>query len=301
MKFTPFFIFFFCLTAQARLIDKTAAQVNSDVVLLSDISTFKKNLTLRKEIDPFIGLTGISFAENKEILDYLVQEKLVLQKFNVTEEEAEEEINAVQRNNKIDREQLKSVLTSQGVKFSDYKKLMLVSAAKRKLVDRELRPLAAVTDEEVKNFYYTDSSTRSARKGENLVLSYSLRQLILPNSHLSEAASKRLNNGEDFDSVASELSTNGAELTNLGMISEENMNSKIRDAIQGLKVGEVTKPLSTGSGYMILKITEIGAPKDPIFEREKERIRGTLFQKALQNQLRIWTDKERSLSYISMS
>ena len=75
----------------------------------------------------------------------------------------------------------------------------------------------------------------------------------------------------------------------------------IREAIQGLKVGETTKPVSAGSGYLILKVTSVSAPKDPSFEKEKEKIRGMLFQKALLNQLKVWTERERAASYVHIS
>lgn len=298
-KFSPVFLFLlFPLLAEARLIDRTAALVNGEVILLSDVNSYKKNFNLRREIDPFASLVGLTLGEQKENLEYLVQESLVLQKFPPTEEEIDEEINAVQRNNKIDRDRLKEVLSAQGVKFDDYRQLMRVSVAKRKLVERELRPLAMVTDEEVKNNYYTDSSSREQRKAQNLVLKYTLQQMLLPNVKLADSVSKRLRGGEDFDALASELASEGAESSKLGTISEENMNAKIKDSVQGLKVGESTAPVPAGNGYMILKILEISAPTDPVFEREKERIRSELFQKALRNQLRLWTERERAQSYI---
>jgi peptidyl-prolyl cis-trans isomerase SurA len=299
LKFTPVFLCLLLSThSHARLVDRTSALVNGEVILQSDLQSYKKNFSLRKEIDPFVGLVNLAIGENKENLDYLIQESLVLQKFPPTEEETEEEINAVQRNNKITREKLKEVLLAQGVNFDDYRQLMRVSVAKRKLVERELRPLAMITDEEVKNQYYTDSSLKERRKEQKLVLKYNLQQLLLPNSKLSEFAHKRLKAGEDFDAVASDLGSEGAESSKLGTISEENMNSMIKDSIQGLKVGESTKPISAGTGYMILKILEISAPTDPVFEREKERIRSVLFQKALLGQLKLWTERERSQSYI---
>jgi peptidyl-prolyl cis-trans isomerase SurA len=302
-KFTPVFLFLalFNLNAEARLVDKTLALVNSDVILQSDLGAFRKNYALRKEIDPFVALSGFSSEQAKDILDYLVQEKLVLQKTPPSDDEIEEEINAIQRNNKISREQLKEVLKSQGVNFDDYRRLMAVSVAKRRMIERELRPLAAVSDEDVKNHYYTDKSTKDRRKEQKLVLTYSLQQLILPNARVSEDATKRLRAGEDFDAVSSDLSSRGAETSQLTAISEDNMNPRIREAIQGLKVGETTKPIAAGSGYMILKITELGAPKDPSFEKEKEMIRSNLFQKALVNQLKVWTDRERAASYVHIS
>jgi parvulin-like peptidyl-prolyl isomerase len=265
------------------------------------VARFKKNLTLRKEIDPYIDLTKFSSDSSKDILNYLIQEKLVMQKSPPTDDEVEEEINSIQHNNKIGREQLKEVLKSQGVDFDDYRHLMAVAVAKRKLLDRDLRSLAAISDEDVRNFYYTDSAFQSRRQAQKMVLSYGLQQLILPNSKLANEAARRLKAGEDFDSVTSDLSGKGAESSNLSSISEENMNPKIRKAIQGLKVGESTKPISTGSGYMILKVTNVSAPQDPTFEKEKERIRGMLFQKALLNQLKLWTERERASSYIHIS
>ncbi|MGZ3694186.1 MAG: peptidylprolyl isomerase [Bdellovibrionota bacterium] len=304
-KFTPVFVFLSLILAsgaQARTVDRTLGLVNAEVVLQSDITAFHKTFALRHEIDPFIQLLDISSsATSKQVLDYLVQERLVLQKFPATEDEIEEEINAVQRNNHIDRDRLKEVLSSQGVKFDDYRKLMAVSVSKRKLIDRELRPLAAVSDEDVKNFYYTDASFLSHRKEQKLVLTYSLQQLLVPNSEVAEAAQKKLKAGTDFDSVASELASKGVESSKLANISEENMNSKIREAIQGLKVGETTKTLSAGTGYMILRIQEVGAPKDPVFEAEKEKIRGTLFQKGLLAQLKLWSEREHNSSYVHLS
>lgn len=290
--------FLFSLTTHARLVDKTVALVNGDLVLQSDITEFQKTFSLRREIDPLVGVTQFSSASTSDILQYLIQETLILQKSASTEEEIEEEVSAVQRNNKISREQLKEVLRSQGVNFDIYRKLMSVSVAKRKLVDRELRPLAAVSDEEVKNFYYTDSAYLSRRKEQKLVLTYSFQQLIVSNSKLADAAVKRLKEGEDFDSLSTSMANDGVESTKLNSISEENLNPNIKQAIQGLRVGEVTRPIPAGSGYVVLRITSIGAPKDPDFEKEKEKIRATLFQKSLLNQLKRWTERERATAYI---
>ncbi len=304
LKFTPVFLcLLFAPSLEAREIDRTAVLVNGDVVLRSDLAAFRKNFSLRREIDPFVPLMNFAneSAKEKDAIDYLVQERLVLQKYPAQDDEIEEEINAVQRNNRIDREHLKEVLKSQGVKFEDYRRLMGISVSKRKLIEKDLRPLAAISDEDVKNYYYTDSGFQSRRRDQRLVLSYTLQQMLIAKQAVAETAQKRLKAGEDFDSVAADLAGKGVETSRLGTLSEENMNGKIRDAIQGLKVGESTKPIAAGSGYMILRILEIGAPKDPVFEKDKEKIRNELFQKALVTQLRLWTERERLSSYVHLS
>jgi parvulin-like peptidyl-prolyl isomerase len=288
---------------QAREIDRTAVLVNGDVILKSDVASFKKNFALRREIDPFIPLMSYNpnAAKEADASDYLVQERLVQQKYPASDDEIEEEINAVQRNNRIDREHLKEVLKSQGVKFEDYRRLMGVSVSTRKLIEKDLRPLAAISDDDVRNFYYTDAAFSSRRKEQKLVLSFTLQQMLIPSESIAQTAQKRLRGGEDFDSVASELSGRGVESTRLASMSEENLNPKIRAAVQGMHVGESTKTIVAGNTYMILRVLEIGAPQDPVFEKEKEGIRNELFQKALVNQLKLWTERERAASYVHAS
>ena len=302
-RFLAALLFVFCALAQAREIDRTAVLVNGDVILKSDVSSFKKNFALRREIDPFIPLMSYSpdAAKDADAMNYLVQERLVLQKYPASEDEIEEEINAVQRNNRIDRDHLKEVLKSQGVKFEDYRRLMGVSVSKRKLIEKDLRPLAAISDEDVRNFYYTDAAYSARRNEQKLVLSYTLQQMLLPSESIAQTAQKRLRGGEDFDSVAAELSSRGVESSRLASMSEENINPKIREAIQGMHVGESTKTIVAGQTYMILRVLEIGAPKDPIFEKEKEQIRNEMFQKALVSQLKLWTEREKAASFVHVS
>lgn len=284
--------------SHARLIDKTVALVNSDVITLSDTENFQRDFNLRKEIDPFVGFLHVSPQKTNDIRDYLIQEALIQQKFPPTTEEIEEEINAVQKNNQIDRERLKAVLASQGVKFDSYQALMKISVSKRKLMDRELRPLSNVSDEDVKNYYYTAPEYSETKKAQKLVLTYDIAQMEIPTQALSQEVSKRLHAGEDFDALASSMNNQGIEVRQLGSFSEENLSEKIRDALNGLKVGEASDPISTGAGYQILKINKIGAPKDAQFEKNKEQIRNQLVQKTMSSQLSIWTDKERAQAYI---
>jgi parvulin-like peptidyl-prolyl isomerase len=293
-----FLLIFVTGNAEARLIDKTLALVNSDVVTYSDLHAFNKNLSLRRELDPFQNFFQFEPKSDTEILNYLIQEEMILQKLPVSKEEIEEEINGVQRNNKIDRDHLKDALANQGVKFESYENLMKVSLAKRKLMDRELRPLSVVTDEEVKNYYYTAPEFLARKQEQKLVLTYTLQQMNIPSKDLAEKIYKELKAGGDFDSAASEMSAQGVEKLSLGSFSEEKLSPNVLGAISGLKVGESSKPINTGSGYIILKISEIGAPKDSTFEHEREQIRNILFKKAMTIQLNLWTEREKSQSYI---
>ena len=87
-----FLVLFLAAPSSAREIDRTAVLVNGDVVLRSDINAFRKNFALRRQIDPFIQVLSFAGdAKDGEALDYMIQERLVIQKYPPTEEEIEEE------------------------------------------------------------------------------------------------------------------------------------------------------------------------------------------------------------------
>ena len=284
--------------ANAQVIDRTMAVVNGDVLLLSDIEQFKEQSKLRGELDPFISFFQLRPSTEKEILNYLIQERIILRKMDPKEDEVEEEINNIQRNNGINREQLKQVLLSEGASFDVYKEMMRISVAKRKVIDRDLRPLAIITDEQVKKFYYTSPEFLERRKTNKLVLSYDIDQINTPNKLTADLAHERLSKGEDVESLVKQLEKRGVEKVSLGVLSEENLNKTIRKALESVGAGGVSMPIDTGSGYIILFVRSIGSPKDPAFEKIKEQLRNQLFRQSLKVQLSAWTTREQSGSFV---
>ncbi len=287
--------------ASARVVDRTMALVNSDVLLRSDLTDFSRLSKLRGELDPFITFFHPKLDTEKDVVEYLIQERLILQKQNPTEDDVEDEIRFIQKNNNITRDALVDVLKSQGFSFADYKSLMRVSVAKRRLIDRELRPLSAVSDEQVKNFYYTDPQTLEKRKAQRLVLTFDLDQLLLPNKATADLAYRKLSDGADLDSLASELSARGVERVSVGKISEENMNPLVKGTVSGLRAGEFSRPLESGSGYLILRVNSVGAPEDPEFNRVKEQVRNQLFQRSLKTHMDAWITRERAASFVHIT
>lgn len=301
MNRLPFF-FLACLIpvlSEARLVDKTMALVNSEVITKSDIHKLERNLGFRRELDPLLAFLGKSPKTEKELVEFLVQESLIVAKFPATKEEVNEEVQGILKRNHIDLEGLSGVLKSQGISYDNYIDLMSVSLSKRKLMERELRPLSVVTEDEVKNYYYTAPEFLQRKQKQSLLLSYGLVQMQIPSRALADEVKERLKSGEDFDAVANQLSERGVRVADLGVIREDKVSDAIRKSLDGLKVGEYTAPLNlSGSDYLIHKIASISAPHDPIFEAEKAKIQNTLYQRAMDRQLNLWTERERRSAYI---
>lgn len=298
------FVVFFSAAnpARARLIDQTAALVNSNVVADSDIQKFKRQLGIRKELDPFIAFFNYVPKTDKEILAFLIQEALVMEQFKPSPEDIDQEIDNIMRENSLTLDVLKSVLGSQNVSYDEYRVIVGFSIAKRRMIDRELRPLAIVSDDEVKNFYYTQQEFRKERNNSKLLISYDVSQLQAPSKEIATKAYEELSRGVDLESVVSKFSADGVESVELGVLREDKLNKKIRDSLDGLKVGESSKPVSLGgSVYVIHKVNSISAPHDPVYEGMKDRIKSVLFQRALKQQLELWTDRQREEAYVNVA
>jgi peptidyl-prolyl cis-trans isomerase SurA len=291
--------FLISLSAEARILDRTVAIVNADVITLSDTTKFRRYFNLRKEVDPFVAFFGLNPEALKDITDHLIQETLVTQKMAPSKADVDEEIQTILRKNNIELDALKNILSAQGVSFEAYTQLMGISVAKRKLIDRELRPLAVVTEDEVKNFYYTDPAFLARKKKQELLLSYDLSQARIEGQQLATEISDRIAAGEDFDAVTARYVDRGVRTAALGVLREDSLSQQIRNSLDGLKVGDSSKPVALGTDfYVIHKINSISAPKDPVFEREKSQIQSILYQRAMQRQLQLWTERERRSAFI---
>lgn len=289
-------------SADARLVDRTAALVNNEVILQSDIAQFQKEVAVRKELDPFIAFFAYTPTQRKEILEFLIQESLVIEKYKPSPEDMDQEISNIMRENNINMEVLRSVLASQNVTFKQYRNIVGISIAKRRMIDRDLRPLAIITEDEIKNFYYTQKEFQKSRGQSKLLISFDVTQIQAPNRKIADAAYKELNSGADFDSVIKKYEDQGLRTVELGVLREDQLAKPIRRSMEGLKVGESSKPISLGSAglYVIHRIKSISAPHDPVYEGLKPRIRSVLFQRALKTQLALWTERVREEAYVHL-
>ena len=208
----------FSYEAQSRrTIEKLEATINSDVILQSDIRQFKKTLELRKQLDPLFGSTEMSkkgkSASDQSIVDFLLNEKLILQKFPVSDEEVEKEIKSIQATNSISRENLIQALSAQGFSFKNYFELIRPSIAKRNLIDREIRTKVHISKDDIKNYFYNqfkekDAQNYSYRIGL-MTLSTATHSTLVDAKKAAEKAVELIQAGTDFKEAAKRFSDDG--------------------------------------------------------------------------------------------
>lgn len=299
----------FSVTANAepRLIDKIDAIVNSEVILRSDVERFEKTMALRRELDPIFGFSaGMDSGkpDRKQILEFLIEEKLISQTFKITDTEVEQEISSVMRNNHLSRDDLKGFLASKGFSFDEYQELMRTGLQKRNLLDREIRSRVNISDDDVRNYYFNN-----AKSDKSLPLEYSIGLIVLNlSTYKNTAAAEKtarealasIKQGESFSEVAKRISDdpsapNGGEL---GFVSAESLAAPLKTAVVKLQLGGLSEIIRTPAAYMIVKLIDIRSSQDDKLNEIKEQIREQMAKEEYKKQLYLWAERSKNNAFI---
>jgi parvulin-like peptidyl-prolyl isomerase len=306
----PLLLGFLGSNAGAELVDRVEAVVNKRAVFYSDLGRFRNLTPLRAKIDPLFmsePLAKKAKPADPEILEFLIDEMVIADRFPVTDSEVEQEINAIQTNLKIDRDTLKTAIGREGFKFDDYFKLMRVSLSKKQLIDREIRNKAAVSEDEVRSEYNRQfASSKKFRGSFRLFLIRVSKANFKSPAAAKEEAERALDaikKGEAFESVAKRVSDDASQDSggDLGFLSYSEMSSGIQKEVQTLGPGKTSSLIDEKGAYLIVRIGDVKSDNDSAFDKEKDQIRARLMEGEFQHQIRLWLDRERANNYVKIS
>ncbi len=296
--------------AKAALVDRVEAIVNKRAVFYSDLERFRNLTPLRAKIDPLFmsePLAKKAKPTDQEILDFLIDEMVVADRFPVTDSEVDQEVNAIQTNLKIDRETLKNAIGREGFKFDDYFKLMRVSLSKKQLIDREIRNKAAVSDDEVRTEYNRQFSASKSFRGSFRLFLIRVSKANFKSSSVAKEEAERaldaLKKGEAFESVAKRVSDDATQEAggDLGFLSYSEMSPGIQKEVQKLGPGKTSSLIDEKGAYLIVRVGEVKSDNDSAYEKEKDQIRARLMEGEFQHQIRLWLDRERANNYVKVT
>ncbi len=300
----------FAISVDAVLVDRVEAIVNKRPIFFSDFERFRSLIPLRAKIDPLFVNEPIgrkANPTNEDVLNYLIDEALVIDKFPVADAEVEQEINTIQANLKIDREALKSAVGREGFRFEEYFRLMRISIAKRNLIDREIRNKTAVSDDDLRAEYNRAHSGSKSFGGSFRLF---LIRISKANYKTSVAAREEagqaleaLKKGEAFEEVAKRLSEDPSQEFggDLGHLAYNEMSPEIQAEVRRLGPEKTSEIIEDKKSFLIVRVGDIKFDTDSAFEREKDSIRARLMEGEFRHQVRLWLDRERALNYVKVN
>ncbi len=299
----------------AKLLDRVVAEINDDVITLSELNEEGREFFKRiKEQAPADELPAALKNARQEILSRLIDKKIIAQKaaalgVSVSDAEIDEAIDRIMVRNKSTIADFRRELKAAGLSEAKYRDTIRDQIVQSKLINYEVRSKIVVTEKKIKE-YYAKKYTKSITAGGFYILQMGFVWGDQGKGGNKEEARRRAEQirsqvlaGENFRDLAKRFSDlpSAVDGGDLGVLQENEMASYMRDTIVALPPGKVSAIVETDSGYQFFKLLSkqegdiiTQAPYDSVKKEIEER----LYQDEMQKQYAKWVKKLREQAYV---
>lgn len=279
-----------CATAYAevRPLDRVVAIVDNDVIMHSQLQQrldeVRQNLARRGgELPPGDALAA-------QVLERLIVENLQLQLgersgIRIGDEELNQALATIAQRNNLSLEQFRAALVRDGLSYEDAREQVRRELVISRVRQRRVAERVQVSEQEVQNFLASDLG--KLQLGEE----YRLANILVP---LAEGASPadiqraeqrardlyaQLQRGADFArlAVANSASENALDGGEIGWRKAAQLPPPFDAMLGQMRVGEVSEPLRTPPGFILLKLLDKRGGEQGVV-REEVRVRHILLK-----------------------
>lgn len=259
-------LFFPLLTpGEGILLDRVVAVINNEPITWSEL--YREMEFIASE--DIRGLTPSEkrrfFEANRDsLLEEYINSRVILKEafslgIDASKEEVDEAIERIKKKYSLDDSTFLETLKKERYTMEGYRKALSEQIVISKVISQEVRSRVVVTDSEVKDYL----ARHPELTGPELIR---IRQLFLKKPKDSEVDTfqkklntiiERLRAGEPFERLvllySEDLRIPGGDL---GYIKSSDLSAQFREAVSGLKPGEISKPFWTEKGLYILKVED---------------------------------------------
>jgi peptidyl-prolyl cis-trans isomerase SurA len=255
------------LAAEPELLDRIVAVVNEDVVLQSELD--EEVQTIEQKLAQ-AGASDIPGDEvRKQALERLILQKLQLAEARKIGATVDEEtllmaMNNIAKQNGLSLDELAAALKEQGMSMEEYRRELRKEITLQRLRNREVISRIQVTKAEVDNYLAHAEENPGGRDA------YHLRHILIPTPEgasseeitaarkQAEEIVRRLNDGEDFATLASRYSAGQQSLEggDLGWLEAGQVPTLFSRDLAHMERGEVRGPYQAASGFHIIKLDD---------------------------------------------
>lgn len=292
------FILGLSFTAHTKLLDKTMAVMNSNVITLSQVKRVQSNLPARMDIAPQIYQTeklGLDKIVKLLVRRLMVREKLDEMGYIISSEQVEEQINSTQERLGLRRQDLLDFLDGNNMTFDEYFQITKQSIEFNIFFSRVIQPLVSVTEQEIKNAFYNEN-----KNNKTLSFRYTLVDFSLHKKHMTKDLHA------NYKAILEKFQTTGVlpakleslETNVLGEISEDGLNAELKKTLKDTDEGDFSDPILIGNYYKSFFVRSKDLAESEIFQQAKERINARLYEQKAIEAIELWYEREESKHYV---
>ncbi len=289
--------------ARAELLDRVVAVLDEEAIFLSEVETRAR---------PFLAEIpqGGGEAERarmrqrviRETLDRMIDDSLIRHAatrlhLTVTDDDVDQFIERIARERGATTEQLYAALEHEGISRAEYRGHMETEVRRLKVLQLRVRGRINITESDLQEAYrrfVRESAGAAAIRAAHVYVSVPAdatpAQEAASLARATEAA-RRARAGEDFGTLAAQLSEDEATQASggdLGEIQPGVLPESLERALVQLENGEVSDPVRGPNGFHVLRVTSRRAVTPPPFEEVRERLYAALLNREMQRHQEIY-------------
>lgn len=301
----------FPLVARAKVFDKVAAKINTEIVTLSSVKE-RADLLRQKYARSPVGIPEEELM--KEALNMIIDEKLQLQEgkklgFIVDEDSIDAAMKDIAQKNGLQEGQLEQMLEREGRSLSSYRNHIRDQILVSKISRFEIGNRVKVSDKEVNEYYRAHQKDfwEDGRVRARHILFIAERSSSETNRkaklQLAKKVLNEIHKGQDFSELAMEYSedVSASEGGDVGFVTRGKMVREFEEAVFNLKPGQISDIVETEYGYHIIKVEEVVSGKTLTLKDAKERVFQILAMEKQKQGYGDWMGELKKAAFIEVS
>jgi peptidyl-prolyl cis-trans isomerase SurA len=261
------------------VLDRIVAVVNDEVITRHELEDRMK-VAVRQLNQQGTPLPPRDVIQ-RQLLERLVTDRVQLQfaketGLRVDDNDLDRAIGRIAQDNKLTVEQMREVLTRDGVPYAKFRDDVRTEITLARLREREVENKIVVAESEVDNFLTTQQGQTGKPEEYNIshvlvvVPEQASPEQIQSRRERAEQALAQLKSGADFRQVAAAYSDAPDALQggSLGWREGERLPAIFHDAVKALKPGEISGVLRSSNGFHILKLNEKRNTEAPLMVQQ---------------------------------
>lgn len=300
---------------QAEVVERIVAIVNDEIIALSDLNKYADRLRSGGLVDDMLvpddATKTAVLKDRSKLLQKLIEEKVIdsevkKQNMSVPIEKVESEIRAIAKKNNVSRDELKSALAERGINFSQYQDFIKTGLERQGLIERAITSRIKISEDDVMGAYVSAHGA-----SENQAFEFTISHIYFQSEKGGANAAKsradqtlrRLREGGNFEKLAAEVSEDPAfeQGGMLGVFKTGELQRELDNVVQKLNTSEFSGVLPTRGGFHIVKVNKKRLIADPRTEKEREKIRAQLYERAYKKQFQSWLEQLRADAFVRIN
>ncbi|MBI4477655.1 MAG: peptidyl-prolyl cis-trans isomerase [Acidobacteria bacterium] len=301
----------------ADILEQVIVKVNGDIITKTEFEA-RQVAALRQRNQQLTDEAAIKKAIEEvtpQLIVEAVDELLLIQKgresgLKLGDEQFKNIVENIKKENKIEtEEQFQAALKQEGMTLEDLRKAIERNMLVSRVQQTDIVGKIQVTEEEERQYYNTH------QKEFEIPAEITLRELLVAipadargvNVAREEEAQARIEEirkralaGESFETLVAEASEAPSKANGglIGPVRQSEVAAGLREELDKLAPGELSPPIRTDKGYVLLKVEQATNAAPMPYEQAREQIADRLFDQRRREELRRYLKKVRAEAVI---